>query len=571
MNNYNENNFNEKTKNIIKNTNNFNKIIKDLKNEENELILLELYYYYLKNKNKLDLINLKNIINKSKYKKLIKNSLGSNKYYIEHYLLDIIYNDDILEKKYIINIFKKFKNLNEYELNYMMKYFYNLFKKDELNNTELNKYILFIYLYFLNNNNSNYNLKKLVENKKNIIKKSLKNINEYIYNIIIEYFNKNLNNKFFTNNEIFNILLKYNNFNNQFLIDINKYNNVVINFLNKNPGYFKKYIKNYNKDFIIEQIYSSGLNKKSKLYNEIFNYNKTILYKKFPELEIEDLLKNKNTNKNTNIKLFNFYINGHKNLEKYINFNDSIDNFGNNLLFCLYCHNDKITNNEIKNLIKKYKPNIKIFNKYGLSIKFIDGLFDNINKKFFEEVYGDEYKIIKLTEYESNIINQKDIFKDYLLAETDKQNKKENIFTYYYGPLSSFIKNIYLCKNNNIKLNAIYDAKKLLTNICKDLLDKNNIGNKLIYINIGVNNGKIDNKDYPPTIKLNIEKGMNINDRVNDFIQEIKDKKYYININVNHQLDYDFYHIQQTNELIIRYPVKNNLKNGLLFYFFENY
>jgi hypothetical protein len=338
---------------------------------------------------------------------------------------------------------------------------------------------------------------------------------------------------------------------------------------------------------------------------------------------IKELLERKQKNKNNNIieyQLFEYYLKGYNQIKKFINFpiiGNSIDNFGNNLLFYLYRELKPEKLEEIKKLIVEYKPNIKQKNNLGHNIKFLDCLLNNKYKDFFEEIYGKDFDSIELTEYEKEIIREKDEYKNYLITQTsiyeyqspsfrnfmNNQNKENeemnfynennnnqyledeiglnnlikikqkvkiinslhfnydfgehfgNYFSYYYGPLSKFIENIYFTGNKFKKLEAIYDANKVLYNVCNQLLESEIYSDNLIYINFGWILGKIiseNNKNGKlPTIKLNIEEGMNITESINNFFNEIIKNGY----------------DKRRNELIIRYPIKNDIENGLLFYF----
>jgi hypothetical protein len=86
-----------------------------------------------------------------------------------------------------------------------------------------------------------------------------------------------------------------------------------------------------------------------------------------------------------------------------------------------------------------------------------------------------------------------------------------NYFTYYYGPLSKFIQNIYFTGNK--KLEAIYDADEVIKNVCEKLKEEHIYGNNLIFINSIWNFGIIDEN----TIKLEISESMNIKESIDNF------------------------------------------------------
>jgi hypothetical protein len=420
-------------------------------NNVNNENIIYLYNYYLKKKKtgkdleKLE--KIKSILEKNENKEIIKKFLQEDfKKIINSIRLSIknqnnnnllskinllhlqrnilsknIFYDDIIGNNELLNIFREKRESGPNYERVIGEYIYiNL---DKIEDMDLNEFIGSVYFYVRSENITNEEIEgKFKDNKKKIEEYIINNFKEILYNDMQKYIFKDL----FTKEEIFDILtnekiIKFiehfenkKKLNNLYNTD-DSYYKLLIELILNNEELYEKYINKYNKSSIkkhLSSLYYEDKDIKRKypnFYQKILELDKTILYPFYPELEIEEIeeLKklNKN-NKNRNIRLFIYYLQGKKNIKDEINFKDIIDIYENNIIFYLFSLRER--EEEIKELICKYKPEIKNINKFGQNIKFIDCLFNNKHRIFLEKVYGEEYKSIELTEYEKNIIKRKD-------------------------------------------------------------------------------------------------------------------------------------------------------------------
>lgn len=477
--------FNYNNKSIIINKKKYN-IKQYQKYDINYNYILKIYniYYYfllntlknlninkiLKNKNFIYLFfNIFNKIQNLFFKNNLNYKILKNKNITNNYIKPLLLvenNNKILNKTYIKNI----KN----NLIILFQLIFNYYKLCNNIKKNSNKYKIF-YKFLINDliiiylNNSNYNIKKNINNYINIYIKNYYIILKFKNNIKLNYFSlKYLKTKLIQTNKI-----KYNNIKillNKSNTNINTYNKVEIiptfNIINNNINNLKLIVKFKNKYFK-----TNFKNKKFKILkkNQIIIKNKKKYYKifilktkKIKSLNKKNkkfknksnLIKKSNILKNLklNYKNLNYYLKNYKNYHiKYIYNSSIIKNVIYNKSLLILQNPNKIKN------LHKFNKNLKI--KLKSKKKLINKIKINTNFKIKSENKND-YKIILKpfikTKYTFKILNLK-----YIINKQLKIKKFIQIHLNYFKRqhLLELHTTKYIYKNKLLK-NYYFNNKK---------------------------------------------------------------------------------------------------------------
>lgn len=407
---------------------------------------------YLTDDIKLYLINnykfLYSKVNKLVYK---------NKYVVDKYILEIIYDDYDNIKKDIEN-----DNSNIYNLSYI-KEFYEFYN---------NIYNLIYTNTFKFNNENNCILREYVLNNKLYISNNNEEIKLYTGRSVVD-----LKLKYFNEDDVIN--KKYNNIGN--LLNLSQYNFNIFNRNDKYYGYYliDLYLDNTNKTFRVNNS-SNGIipfrtinnnDLESELYinfkyiqpfieenmfNNFINSIKTVVYPiKTSYKQIYQW-----NNKDKNIDIVNNKSNNIK-LTRYFNsINFILEDVNNNMLY--NCYNLKYksimssfsdSNIEETNNINIYKyPGVKLYNNIN-NVNYIN--YNEVEYKHYndnllynlEEVIIIEEKQLVFEEEKNNLLNineAKKYFKNYLKdLKNNSYNKNQILFLfnrYKLEYLSDFVK-----------------------------------------------------------------------------------------------------------------------------------
>lgn len=501
---------------------------------------------------------IKKYIDKDDYSINIKNNLYKSKLFyfqnIYNHLLHhdfSICNDDFVNYEFI----KKMYKINQTNIIILKLVYDNVILitnikdfNDYFKNINLDKFSyddLYLKLYNKIDNNFLKNIKHL--------------------EIIFENIKKELVFKFYK------VLFRFKNYNDNDLVYfllMNDYKIKINEFIKEYQDIYSYHAIKKKNNFIINYL---------KNYNNI-NYllSKKLFKKIFSNFDInfftniyDELLINNNINLNSDIDIYNFFLNNNDLLTNIDEFDLKFNNIDINLIKYLYLENDCDKFNMIKYIIFNKDITCNIKNIHKLINKY------NFNLILFNNKFNNNYELIKFMNENKNILTLEvyniNLDYDFIYNYYKFKNLTKKDIQFLFNFKKKYIRNAndYLIKNN-INLDNI----KILNNKCKNLQDNeiidymtdNNLEKKIInftefknnYVFNINKNKKFFLNDYSYLDFIKTVKNINNED---EFIKFITKDIYNININKNSLGRKNVFMIE---EVLLDLELKKpELKNGV--------